>query len=324
MSRPAARRAASALAVVAAAVGVPALAQLATSRDAEPAQISINTALPAFQVAGMVPGDYVVRCLRVRNEGSAPIRLVSAASITGDLAQNLRVAVERGTGLGDVGPSCLGFNPDGTFGFGTKAGGVAPSALTPETDPSWAAGPDAAKSLRITVLLPSNAPNAAIAKSATIAFAFAGTSLSSGGGGGGSGGGGGGNGGGVATGTTGGYDVNGDFISNSKVKKLFRVGKARLRRNGDVVVGLYLPAGGAVRAKVILPGGTYYAHRLYKRVLPGKLIVVLHRRPVGRIAVTSAKRSHRGLVSVVTTRYRWAHGPDAYVQPEQMLTLVRR
>ena len=310
----------SLLLVAAVAAAVPALAAL-MGRAAQPAQISINTAVPAFQVTGLLPGDSMTRCLRVRNEGDAAIQLVSAAAMTGDLAQYLRVAVERGTGLGDVGPLCTGFTPSGTYAFGTKAGGVAASALTPDTDASWAAGPSAAKSYRITIAMLASAPNAAAAKSGVVSFAFAGTPLDNGSTGGGTSSGG--SGGGVATGPTGGLDKNGNFISNSKVKKLFRVGKARLLKNGDVVVMMTLPAGGAVRAKVILPGGVYYSHRLYKRVLAGKLRVVLHRRPVGTVAVASAKRKHHKLSSTVTTRYRWAHGPDAYVQPEQKLTLVK-
>jgi hypothetical protein len=312
----------SLLVVAAVAVAVPALAGL-MSRAAPPPQISINTAVPAFQVAGLLPGDSMTRCLRVRNEGDAAIGLVSAAAITGPLAQYLRIAVEKGSGLGDVGPLCTGFTPSGGFAFGTRAGGVAPDALTSDTDSNWAAG--AEKSLRITIAMLASAPDAAAAKSGTAAFAFAGAPIDTGTtNGGGSTDGTGGGGGGVASGTTGGLDKNGQFISNSKVKKLFRVGKARLLKNGDVLVNMYLPAGGAVRAKVIIGGGVYYSHRLYKRVLPGKLHVVLHRRPVGRIAVTSAKSGHRALNSTVTTRYRWAHGPDAYVQPEQTLALVKR
>ncbi|MCW2967200.1 MAG: hypothetical protein JWM71_972 [Solirubrobacteraceae bacterium] len=308
------------LMIAATAVAVPALAALTTRRDAQPAQVSINTAVPAFQVAGLVPGDYMVRCLRVRNEGDAPIKLVDAASITGDLAPYLRIAVERGSGLGDVGPSCEGFVPDGSYALGTKSGGVAPTALSPDADSSWAA--HAEKSLRITIALPASTPNAAIAKSGTVTFAFAGTPLAGTSGGGTSGGATGG-GGGVATGTTGGIDANGQFISNSKVKKLFKVSRARLLKNGDVVLTMTVPAGGAVRAKVILAGNRYYAHRLYKVVLPPTLHVVLHRRVLGKVAVTSARHKRRRLVARVTTRYRWAHGPHAYVQPEQKLTLVK-
>jgi len=308
--------------VAAVAVAVPALAGL-IGRAAPAPQISINTAVPAFQVSGLLPGDSMTRCLRVRNEGDAAIGLISGGAITGPLAEYLRVTVERGgTGLGDLGPLCNGFAPDGTYAWGTNAAGVAPSAMKSDTDATWDPGKTAEKSYRITLSLPASTPNAAIGKSATATFAFAGVPIDASGGSTG-GGGSSGAGGGVASGTTGGLDANGNFISNAKVKKLFRVGKARLLHNGDVVVNMYLPAGGAVRAKVILPGGVYYSHRLYKRVLPGKLHVVLHRRPVGRTAVSSAKRRHRKLGSVVTTRYRWAHGPDAYVQPEQKLTLVK-
>ena len=52
--------------------------------------------------------------------------------------------------------------------------------------------------------------------------------------------------------------------------------------------------------------------------------VLLVRRAIGRTATVNAKRSGKGLVTRVTTRYRWAHGPDAFVQPEQKLTIVKK
>ena len=302
--------------IAAVAVAVPALAALTAQRDAQPAQISINTVVPAFEVAGMIPGDSTVRCLRVRNEGAAPISLAQAASITGELAPYLRIAVERGSGLGDLGPSCAGFVPAGGYAFGTAAGGVAPSALTPETDPSWAAG--AEKSLRITIALPLSTPNAAIAKSGTVAFAFAGTPIDTGTGDGAPP-----PGGAIAPGTTGGYDAAGHFIPNATIKRRFHTSRARLLRNGDVVVVVTLPAGGSIRNKVILPTHHHYGQALHPVEWGPRLRVVMHRRKLGALAVTAARHGHRRLVAIVTTRYRWAHGPEAFVQLEQKLTLVR-
>lgn len=306
------------LAVVAA--GVPALAALIGTRAAPPAQISLNTTSPAFTVAGLIPGDSVTRCFRARNEGDAAIAMVDALSVTGDLAPHLLVTAERGSGLGDNGPSCAGFTPAGTYAYGTRSGGIAPASLVAEADTAWPA--HAAKSLRITVALPSSAPLTAAAKTATVAIAFAGEGLDTGGtkttpgtgtpdlpGG-------------IAPGTTGGFDKDGNFLTNSQIKKRLRIGKARLLKNGNVVVSMFLPAGGAIRAKVILPNGVYYAHTLLPEEWGPKVRIVLVRRDVGRLAARNAKRAHKRLVTRVTTRYRWAHGPNAFVQPEQRLTIV--
>ena len=301
------------------AVAVPAVAELASPRATEqPVQLSINAASPAFALAAMVPGDLAVRCLRIRNEGSEPAALVEGVAITGGLAPYLRVAVERGSGLGDAGPSCAGFVPSGTFAYGTNGGGVAPGALVPDYDASLPAG--ATKSLRITVALPANAPAAAMAKQATVLVAFAGFPVSSGN-----------DGddtpdlpGGIAPGTTGGFDADGNFLSNSQIKKRLRIGRARLLKNGNVVVKMFLPAGGAIRAKVILPNGVYYAHTLLPEEWGPTVRVVLERRDVGRQATAKAKRTGAGLRTTVTTRYRWAHGPNAFVQPEQKLTIAKR
>jgi hypothetical protein len=307
------------LVVVLMAIGIPALAAVLAPREAQPAQLSINVNSPVFTVTNLVPGDATVRCIRIRNEGDSPVSVAGTFAVRGTLAPYLVATVAKGTGLGDNGPSCQGFAASGTYGFGTTANGVPVSALKPDAEPSLA--PHTERSYLFVLTVPNSANPAAMGKVATVHVDWAATTIDSGSGGGSTGGGS--NAGGVASGTTGGLDANGNFISNSKVKKLFRVGKARLLRNGDVTVGMYLPAGGAVRAKVIIAGNVYYAHRLYKRVLPGKLKVVLHRRPVGRIAVSGAKHKHRKLSSLVTTRYRWAHGPNAFVQPQQKLTLVR-
>jgi hypothetical protein len=299
---------------------VPALAALTSHRAAAQPQISINTAVPAFQVAGLLPGDYMVRCLRVRNEGAEPIRLTDAASLTGDLAPYLSIAVERGTGLGDVGPSCAGFVPAGgdRYAFGTKAGGVPAAGLTPEVDPSWANGATAAKSFRITILMLPSAPLTAADKSGTATFAFAGTPLTDTTGGDPTGG----DGTAIAPGTTGGLDKNGNFIPNKTVKKRFRMGTPVLLHNGDVRVRMIVPAGGAIRAKVRMANGLY-AHRLYKVVLPDRFTVLLHPYPKGTATMARYRRAKRTLDSVVSVRYRWAHGDAAYLQPQKKLRLVR-
>lgn len=312
------RRALSLGLVAATVAGVPAVASLMATRAAPPAQVSLNTATPAFAVTGLLPGDTITRCLRARNEGDAAIAMVHALAVTGGLAPYLRITAEDGSGLGDAGPSCAGFAPSGRFAYGTRAGGVAPSGLVAESDASWPA--HQSKSLRITVALPSDAPIAAAAKEATVAIAFAGQGLDTGAGSAGTpdlpGG--------IAPGTTGGFDAAGNFLSNSQIKKKLRIGKARLLKNGNVVVDMVLPAGGAIRAKVILPNGVYYAHTLLPIEWGPKVRVVLVRRAVGRDAALEARRRHRSLVTRVTTRYRWAHGPAAFVQPEQRLTIVKR
>jgi hypothetical protein len=161
-----------------------------------------------------------------------------------------------------------------------------------------------------------------MAKSSTVAFAFAGFGLPATGPG-GSGGGTPPLPGGLAPGTTGGIDQNGNFLTNGQIKRRLRIGKARLLRNGDVVVKMFLPAGGAIRAKVILGGNRYYAHTLLPVEWGPTVRVVLKRRALGRAEVRRFRRMHRKLVARVTTRYRWAHGPYAYVQPEQKLVLYR-
>lgn len=312
------RRALSVALVAATAAGVPALASLVSSRAVAPPQISLNTATPAFTVARLLPGDSMTRCLRARNEGDAAIAMVDALAVTGALAPYLRVTAERGTGLGDTGPSCAGFTPAGGYAYGTRAGGVAPTSLVPEADPAWEG--HAAKSLRITVALPPETALAASAKSAIVAIAFAGEGLEEPAGGattpdlpn------------GIAPGTTGGLTADGSFLTNEQIKKRLRIGKARLLRNGNVVVRMFLPAGGAIRAKVILPNGVYYAHTLLPEEWGPTVRVLLVRRDVGKDATLKARRIGRRLVTTVTTRYRWAHGPNAFVQPQQKLTIVRQ
>ncbi|MDX6666302.1 MAG: hypothetical protein QOG68_2508, partial [Solirubrobacteraceae bacterium] len=279
------RRRATMIAMVAErVVGVPAAALLAAPRTTTPdAQVSINTSAPAFAVAGLLPGDSMTRCIRVRNEGDAAIGLIDGAAVTGDLAPYLRMTVERGSGLGDLGPSCAGFTPAGGYAFGTTAAGVPPSGLSFETDPAWSG--HAEKSLRITVRLPADAPNAAMAKSGTLQFAFAGVPLAPAGTGDPGGGGTPSLPGGLAPGTTGGIDKSGHFVSNKEIKRRLRIGKARLLKNGNVVVTMWLPAGGAIRAKVILPGNHIYAHTLLPVEWGPKVHILLKRRSFGAATV---------------------------------------
>lgn len=297
---------------------VPALASL-LGRAAPTPQLSLNVAVPVFQVTGLLPGDSMTRCVRVRNEGSETISMIDGATVAGDLAQYLRVSIEKGTGLGDVGPLCTGFTSAG-YAYGTNAAGVAPTALQPDYTTSFAGR--AEKSLRITVSMPASTPLAAANKQGTVTLAFAGYPIASttpttpttttpnlpGG---------------IAPGTTGGYDKNGNFLTNSQIKKRLRIGKAKLLKNGNIVVKMYLPAGGAIRAKAIMTNGVYYAHTLLPVEWGPTVRVLLKRRAVGREAVARHRRAHRQFVLRITTRYRWAHGPHAFVQPEQKLTVVR-
>jgi hypothetical protein len=297
-------------------VGVPAVAALMSPRAAPPAQLSLNTELPVFAIAGMVPGDFMTRCLRVRNEGSDPIGLVDGMYVTGELKAYLWAVVEKGTGLGDAGPSCAGFTPSGGYAYGTNAAGIPVASLVPDYAADWPAQGE--KSLRATVWMPSTTPVAAAAKTGALTFAFAGYPKSDGDAGtpdlp-----------GGIAPGTTGGFDADGNFLPNAEIKKRLRIGKARLLKNGNVVVKMFLPAGGAIRAKVILPNGVYYAHTLLPEEWGPTVRVVLKRRDVGRQAAAKARRTGKRLRTTVTTRYRWAHGPDAFVQPEQKLTIVKK
>lgn len=320
MSRRLPRWPATAALIGAAALAVPGLAALMAPRTAAPPQISLNVATPAFAVSGMVAGDSVTRCLRVRNEGEEAVGLYAAAAVTGALASFLRVAVENGTGLGDAGPSCAGFRPSGSYVLGTTAAGVAPGALQPAYLPSLAA--HAERSLRVTVALPAGAPLEASAQSAEVRFLFSGVAIEQPAGeepartpdlpG------------GIAPGTTGGIDINGDFIPNAEVKRRLRVGKARLLKNGDVVVRMFLPAGGAIRAKVLLPNGRMYAHTLLPEEWGPNLKVVIEKRESSWRWLKAARRQGRRVVGRVTTRYRWAHGPDAFVQPEQKLVLAKK
>jgi hypothetical protein len=196
---------------------------------------------------------------------------------------------------------------------------VSPTSLSPDVDPGWAPGAAAAKSLRVTILMLPSAPIAAADKSATVTLAFAGTPLATDGTGTPTTGG---DGTAVAPGTTGGLDKDGNFIPNSVVKKRFRMGKPVLLPNGDVRVKMIVPAGGAIRAKVRVGSGLY-AHRLYKVVMPDHFTVLLHPYPKGRATVARYHRTKRTLSSIVSVRYRWAHGDQAFVQPEKKLVLVR-
>jgi hypothetical protein len=312
----------SLVAIAACGAGVATAAVLLTApRAASDPVLIVVPNTPAFSIAPMIPGTSVTRCLVVGNGGGSAMKLVDYPVLTGALSDYLNVTIERGTGVTGEAPSCTKFVPAATdsFAYGTHAGGVAVSALTDEKDDSFV--PGEAKSLRVTLALPSSAPTAAAAKQATFAFTFLGAGvptttttpttttpdLP----------------GGIAPGTTGGFDKNGNFLTNSQIKKRLRIGKARLLKNGDIVVKMFLPAGGAIRAKAIMTNGVYYAHTLLPVEWGPTVRVLLKRRPVGRDAVAKHRREHRGFALRITTRYRWAHGPNAFVQPEQKLTVLR-
>ena len=309
--------------VAAAAVAVPALAALSAQREAQPPQISINTDRARVRRGrGSIPGDTIVRCLRVRNEGAAAIGLAEAASVTGPLAPYLRIACSAAPGSATWGRPARGSCPRAATRSGRPPAAWPRPRWSADGDPNWA--PGAEKSLRVAVALPLSTPNAAIAKSATVAFAFAGTPLADGAPGGGPGGGGTPPpGGGIAPGTTGGYDSSGHFVPNAVIKRRFRAGRARLLKNGNVVVVLTLPAGGSIRTKVLLPNHHHYGQALYPVEWGPKLRAVMPRRSFGRVAVASARRRRRPLIATVTARYRWAHGPDAFIELHQKLRLVR-
>lgn len=312
------RRLTLTLLVIAGVATIPALAALMAPRAVTPAMLSLNLSQPAFAVGPLVPGTAVTRCLRVRNEGDAAIGLVEGVVVSGPLAPYLRVTAERGTGLGDAGPSCAGFAPTGGFAYGTRAGGTPAGSLRPDYVAAWPARD--ARSLRVTIALPADAPNEAQAKAATVTAAFAGFPIEDAGdptptpdlpGG-------------IAPGTTGGFDMNGNFLTNAEIKRRLRVGRARMLRNGDVAVKMFLPAGGAIRAKVYLPSGRMYAHTLLPEEWgPNKLVIVKRRQSSWRW-FKAARRQGRRVVGRVTTRYRWAHGPNAFVQPEQKLVMAKR
>jgi hypothetical protein len=146
-----AKRAAGIGLILLALAGVPALATL-TAHKSSPTVYAVSVNVPdgTFSVANLKPGDYIVRCARVRNEGSTVARLTGTLRVTGSLARYMVVRVDTGTGLGDAGPSCTGFVPDGGHAFGSGSGVVA-SALTPQVTNAWPA--HAARSYRVILVM---------------------------------------------------------------------------------------------------------------------------------------------------------------------------
>lgn len=151
---------------------VPALAAV-TLRKKPPKPhygVSLNVSKPAFSVANMRPGDYLVRCLRVRNESTATAQMFGFLQISGPLSRYLLVHIDEGRGLGSKGPSCAGFIPSGRSAFG--AAGLTPaSKLTPVADNAWPA--HATKSYRVTILLWNGAGRDAQNLTSNVTYGFA-------------------------------------------------------------------------------------------------------------------------------------------------------
>lgn len=99
-----------------------------------------------FGGTALQPGVPVSRCLRVGAGGAAPARVLLAADeVTGDLADDLDVTVERGDGGGFAG--CAGFR-------GTRV--VTGPLVGLEADTTWPAGATA-QTFRVTVTSRSDA-----------------------------------------------------------------------------------------------------------------------------------------------------------------------
>lgn len=146
-----AKRAAGIGLILLAVAGVPALAALTTHKSSPTVYaVSVNVPEGTFSVSNLGPGDYMVRCIRVRNEGNTVARLTGTLKITGSLARYMVARVDTGSGLGSTGPSCAGFVPDGGHAFGTGSG-ILVSALTPEVNNAWAA--HAARSYRVILVM---------------------------------------------------------------------------------------------------------------------------------------------------------------------------
>jgi hypothetical protein len=164
------RRPAGVALIVLALAGVPALARLGGFQTEKTVYaVSLNTPDSSFAIADLRPGDYVIRCFRVRNEGATVARLTGSFAVTGTLAPYLLVRVDSGHGLGDHGPSCDGFAADGGHAFGTGSG-AAPSQLRGETVNAWPS--HAARSYRVLLYLAPGAGNEVQGLGATASMAW--------------------------------------------------------------------------------------------------------------------------------------------------------
>ncbi len=122
-----------------------------------------NTAL--FTATGLKPGSTGSNCITVTSTGSLPstVKLYGTnASTTKDLAANVALTVEQGTG-GGFG-TCAGFTPaasSGTLYSGTVAGFGSASTDFASGVGTWAPTGSASESrvYRVTYTVPSTAPN---------------------------------------------------------------------------------------------------------------------------------------------------------------------
>ncbi|OIH96610.1 MULTISPECIES: hypothetical protein [unclassified Curtobacterium] len=122
-----------------------------------------NTAL--FTATNLKPGSTAANCITVTSTGSLPstVKLYGTnASTTNNLAANLNLTVEQGTG-GGAG-SCTGFTPaatSGTLYTGTVAGFGSTSTNFASGVGTWApgGGSSEARVYRFTYTVASGAPN---------------------------------------------------------------------------------------------------------------------------------------------------------------------
>lgn len=127
-----------------------------------------------FNLPTMKPGDSATECVEVSYSGTLPAGVQLYGSEAGTLAPNLATTIVRGTFPGAA-PSnfgCAGFTPDSGGGilFSNTLDQI-PTSASPITDPgSWTNG--SVHDYKITVTLPSNAPNSAQGEPASAAFTW--------------------------------------------------------------------------------------------------------------------------------------------------------
>lgn len=130
-----------------------------------------DNASALFSVSNMVPGQTATGCIVVTYQGTianpGPVRIYSGGLIdSGSLAAELDLTIEEGTG-GSF-SSCTGFTSSGTIESGTLAGFSASHTAYANGAGTWdpSATPQS-RTYRISISLPSNAPNTAQGKSVT-------------------------------------------------------------------------------------------------------------------------------------------------------------
>lgn len=117
-----------------------------------------------FTVTNMEPGDTEVRCIKVTNTGSTGFNSVKFYTdpASGDLANYLDTTIDRGTGVTTF-PGCAGFTVTDAAvydGLMVDMPTDSTTAITESGDPATGWGAGASKVYRMTVTLPSDAPNA--------------------------------------------------------------------------------------------------------------------------------------------------------------------